>query len=171
MLSNGGFKRPNWNINMEENVDPYKLAKEPSDSKSKIATVNEVPEENLEAYDIGSHLLPDPEDDQEQVHPIPSDFGVGEDNSKSYFDFEILQDNLNADLQEGNADATEQKVGMQTKALNIKEEKKTAAQIQGKSRAELERTGPGTKDMKSPMASLLTAGLKKKMKEPAKINP
>jgi hypothetical protein len=163
MLSNGGFKRPNWNINMEENVDPYKLAKEPSDSKSKIATVNEVPEENLEAYDIGSHLLPDPEDDQEQVHPIPSDFGVGEDNSKSYFDFEILQ--------EGNADATEQKVGVQTKALNIKEEKKTAAQIQGKSRAELERTGPGTKDMKSPMASLLTAGLKKKMKEPAKINP
>jgi len=104
-------------------VDPYKLAKEPSDSKTKIATVNE------EAYDIGSHLLPDPEDDQEQIHPIPSDFGVGEDNSKSYFDFEILQDNLNADLEEGNADATEQKVGVQTRALNIKEEKKTAAKM------------------------------------------
>jgi len=41
----------------------------------------------------------------------------------------------------------------------------------GKSRAERERAGPGTKDAKSPMASLLTAGLKKKMKEPAKINP
>ena len=97
---------------MDENVDPYKLANQPSDSKANFATVNEVPEENLEAYDIGSHLLPDLADDQEQVHPIPSDFGVAEDNSKSYFDFDILQDNLNADLEEGNADATEKKVGV-----------------------------------------------------------
>ena len=74
--------------------------------------MNEVPEENLEAYDVGSHLLPDLADDQEQVHPIPSDFGVAEDNSKSYFDFDMLQDNLNADLEEGNADATEKKVGV-----------------------------------------------------------
>jgi hypothetical protein len=104
MLSNGGLKRPNWNINMEENIDPYKMAKQNS--------IAEVPEENIEAYDIGSQLLPALEDDQEQVHPIPSDFGVGEDNSKSYFDFEILQDNLNADLEEGTADANERKVGV-----------------------------------------------------------